>query len=328
MDWLLVVVIILAAATDILFGLFPLLIQKRRGRKIVWFSVLSFVAGLWTISNLLIVVPPHGFWLRNAYATGGLVLSVGFFWALSLGNFQIRKWAQYIIGIPAASLFVLTYIPGPIIERVDEVTIGGFNGKFGPLFPIYAAFAVVMVAAVLITLIVGYKKSSGLEHLQIRYAILGAAGFGIISSLVSFILPLFDVDALIPLDSASSVILIASLGYAISRHRLYDIRVIITRSLLYTTTVAIVALALTLITSITTQLFKSQLRASSFVLSIIASLIIVLGLDPLKRMIAKVTERFLFSTRINYANLLQEFGAIVANELELRKLMEHLQTLL
>lgn len=316
-------IIFSAGLADIMLAIYPFLSGRRRPIAIL-FSFVSVVIAYWTITNPLMVLTPTLFWVKNSYAAGVLVPPVVFIWVMMLVNRRLSVSKVALALIPALILFFITYWTDGVIFSVRKAVIGGFEGKFGPLFPVFAIYSLLMIVLIFLLLIHGFKSSIGIQRTQLKFTAFGLIGFGICVSIVSFILPLFfNFDQFIPLDSPSSLFFIVSIGYAIFRYKLLDVRVVITRSLLYGLLVTLVALSFILVTFFSANYFGGT-PVSRNIVSFIVAVVIVAGLDPLKRLLSRATDKIFFKAKIDYAAVLRQLAEILSVELNLGRLITNL----
>lgn len=311
--------IILAAALNLLLGLL-VLIRGKRNFTNIFFGVLGILAFLWCFSNLMIGYSREPiFWLKSAYAFGGLVVSTGLVWVLNLCNKKKLLLKSIIIYTFSLFFFIISYIDGLIVDRVDNISAGTFSGTTGSLFLLYSIFFFGISLTIIITLILSIKNSRGILRYQFILVLIGISLHVLISVLVSFILPLFKYFDLMSLDSPSSLFFIGSMAYAITRYRFMDIRLVISKSILYFLLISLVALAFASITYISGEFFQGEGVSGIFV-TLLISLIVVWGLDPLKRLLARLTDKVFYKDKIDYQEVLRTLGLIIAREIELKKL--------
>jgi len=100
-----------------------------------------------------------------------------------------------------------------------------------------------------------------------------------------------------------------------------NIRLIITRSILYAVLVATVAafFALTVVT--VGSLIGGTTITSRIITYLIDSLIVVIGLPPLHRALARMTDRIFFKDKVDYQEVLREASLIAAREIDLERLL-------
>jgi signal transduction histidine kinase len=106
-----------------------------------------------------------------------------------------------------------------------------------------------------------------------------------------------------------------------------DIRVVITRSIIYFLLIALVTLTLTFTTIVSVQYF-GETQTNRVIVALIAALLIVFGLEPLKRVISRATDKIFFKARIDYEGVLRRLSEIISLEIDIDKLVTTLtQTL-
>ncbi|TAN58167.1 hypothetical protein EPN15_01885 [Patescibacteria group bacterium] len=316
--------IILSSSTSLILGFF--VIGKNSKNKLnIYFFIFSLITGSWIASNLFIPYSLLGnFWLKTAYALGLLVAPSALIWILYLiyGE-RFSKIKLALLLIPTPILFSLLYINDLFIKRVDEVVIGGFTGEFGILFPYYIAYVLIVLIIMIGVLVRGYRHAQGIKSIQIAYVIAGVAGFGCSAVLVSFILPLFSIQRFMPLDGPSTLIFIAFFTYAIVRHRLLDIVVIIRK-------VTILGILLMIILGIFSMVafglpfvFADSLPEDTFQITLVAvAFIVALFFQPLRRSIEEFTDRWFFKGAYKPQQVIDELSEKISTIIDLRVLLD------
>jgi hypothetical protein len=126
------------------------------------------------------------------------------------------------------------------------------------------------------------------------------------------------------------VLLPISFGVAMLRYRLYDIDILINRTLVYLTlTVTLTAiLALVYIGSIIAvqYLLRGILNQNSDVAIVVSTLVIYALFQPLRRGIQNVIDRRFYRRKYDAARIVEAFSATLRSEVDLSQLSEHLLT--
>ena len=170
------------------------------------------------------------------------------------------------------------------------------------------------LAGAIVALVIRFRRSVGLERLQLKQLVLAA----------SFILPVGALAVIFWYDSylvrvllgASLLALPVAAGLAILRYRLYDIDVVINRTLVYgalTATLAAVYLGSVLVL---------QLALSTFTegsgLAVAASTLAVAALfRPARARIQAIVDRRFFRSKYDAAQTLDRFGTHLRDQVDL-----------
>ncbi len=113
-----------------------------------------------------------------------------------------------------------------------------------------------------------------------------------------------------------------SFAYAIVRFRLFDVHVIVRRSLVYGFMTAIVTSLYALALVAGNRLVAANVFFSSPLFAFTFGLIVVLVVDPLRRRMQNVVDRFFFRDRADFQKALLEVSRSVVSQLEREKLRE------
>ena len=114
-------------------------------------------------------------------------------------------------------------------------------------------------------------------------------------------------------------------AYAILRYRLLNPRFVISRSIIYFMMVLFVAVSFSFLALVVSGQYFSMLDATKrLLLTLVIAFIVVLGLEPLKNFLAVTTDRIFFKNRIDYDQVLDDLSHIINEEIDLKKLIEHI----
>jgi hypothetical protein len=242
------------------------------------------------------------------------------------GRAQSRAWAWVVRLSCAATLLAVTGIafrPGPIDYEPPVPNPVGVGGPAGDAFAL-AATAGQVAALLMLVLAAGslalrLRRSRGDERVQLKWfgysATLVAVAFpvaaaGPSSGLVADLLWLCALLAFLSVPLAT--------GLAILRHRLYDIDLVIRRTLVYgALTATLVATYLALVLA-----FQAVLPVSDDSdLAVAASTLAVAALfRPLRDRIRAVVDRRFYRSRYDAALTLETFGARLRHQVDLEVL--------
>ena len=198
-----------------------------------WYGIFGFLTGLWVWSNFMTGISSTLFWIQSAYAFGALVPASAIMWISELRREKLSKLKLFFIWFPALIFFIVPYINDLFLTNVTEVYLGGVDAQYGSAFPFYAAYMLGMLFLIIYKLVQGYRKAEKIQKLQLRFILTGVIFWILVVSIVSFILPLLGMFQYTVLDSPASFIFLIFTAYAITKHHLFDIRVIATEMLIF-----------------------------------------------------------------------------------------------
>ncbi len=196
-----------------------------------YFSIFIFLAVGWIFSNFALINFLSFFWLRTTYALGALVVAAALVWVLSLYNERKPLSILFLCGCYGIGFifFGLCYVNNLFLKDI-AIKAGVVQGAYGPFFPVYSIFTAGIMLFLLLRTLQYALIFRGAKGTQARYIFLGLLGYIIITTFVSLILPLFGYAQFGFLDSPSSLLFIGFTTYAVVKHRLMDISVIISRA--------------------------------------------------------------------------------------------------
>ena len=227
------------------------------------------------------------------------------------GRLPSRRWRPLVwISTTAGAVLLFLVL---LFENPDQV--GGMIS--------IAAFAVVSVIFTSILLsalsiVVRYRRASGAERQQLKWFALAAVLVGVVIAGHLLFLDLLLPEAFLNLlDAASITVLYMAVGIAILRYRLYDIDIIVNRTLVYGALT--VTLVLVYVGSVVGLLYILRaLTGQESQLAIVASTLAIAALfNPLRRRVQAVVDRLFYRRKYDAAKTLEDFSAKLRDETNL-----------
>jgi hypothetical protein len=253
------------------------------------------------------------------------------------GRFLARRWRFFgwlvgalliaqLVGV-AFGRPVLQFQPGVGTSAPNPLAVAGlepidvlFNQKLG--VPLGFAFLAISWAAVVIR----FRRSRGIERLQLKWFLYAVGvvllAFAILFGL-SFIGAAISSDIFFFMFTFSFALIPIAVGVAILRYRLYDIDLLINRTLVYGATSA--AIAVTFVIGIVAlQALLRPLTAGSE-LAVAASTLVSFALfQPVRRRVQDAVNSRFYRSRYDAALTLDAFSVRLRDEVDLDALRSDL----
>ncbi len=230
--------------------------------------------------------------------------------------------------------FLLTFPTGRFVPHWSWLLILGVISY--PLLQVYpllqAAAMLVVIGSILFIMVYRYVRVFDVvQRQQTKWLVyLGAVGISlyVICSAFSAVMP---ADS--PYQLLSTIINVLSLafipfgvGIAILRYRLWDIDVIINRTLVYGSLTALLALLYFGLIFVLQTLFQGLFHQNNAVAIVVSTLAIAALFQPLRHRIQRFIDRRFYRSKYDAAKTLEAFSATLRNEVDLSQLREHLLT--
>ncbi len=181
------------------------------------------------------------FWSKVVYLEGGLIPTSFLHFSFVFPTDQTKRYRllPQVLYIPNLLIFLLLFFSPFIVKEVAFIngTKGFLYGHWRILWELqfHTAFGFAFYRFAR-----SYKISSGLTKIRLRYVILGTLIGLVLSGPTNVILPWFNRFALVWLGPPVSLSGIAFIVYAITRYRLMDINLAITRTVVFTGVYALI----------------------------------------------------------------------------------------
>ncbi len=294
------------------FPLVGFLIAVRRpGNAIAW--ILLGIGVAWGLENMGSRIEVYG--LLPGHSAGAAARVAGamanFQWLVAIGltgtfllllfpdgHLAGPRW-RWVAGTAGAAITlgsaIIFFMPGPMTDAPGRNVENPFGIEpIGGLLDVaHLLILLVPVCMVLsaVSLVRRYRRSTGVERVQIKWLVAAAAAIVLFYAIIEPLSVTLEHGTKVPqwiwiLQNAAvmSLCLIPiSIGFAVLRYHLYDIDVIIRRTLIYAAVVAV--LAVIYLTSVT--VFGEALRRvtgqSSALAVTVSTLLVLLAFRPLQR---------------------------------------------
>ncbi len=259
-------------------------------------------------------------WLRLVYFVAIFLIFFIYFFSYVFPRRTTRSFAfPILVYAPLAVFFAYTIVFTRLflVDVIKEAW--GYRQILGPVYPLFCLWTSFFASWGIFNLFRSYKREKGIAKAQVRYIFLGIFLFSLTAIILDVIFPVFLKDSrFIWFSTIGAVFFISSTTYAVVRHRLMDIHLVIARSVAYIFLVVILGLFYAGgLFFASTYLFRQSTTLASLGASTALALIIAFTFQPLRRVLEKVTNRFLYRRGYEIEELLQTVSEVLTSTLDL-----------
>ncbi len=278
------------------------------------FAVLAANLMLWSLGVFLIIhavdEAQARFFLRATFVVvsflpAGLYLFIALFPRQRFEGSRALLALLYVFGgLSIAGAFT----PQWYIQRITVLEDAPPLVAYGPVFYIFSLGIVLSTICSFVNMLRKLRTAVGIERSQVQYVILGtfvSTGLAISSNVFA---PILGIGSTQPFGPVFMVVMAAFFAYAMIRYHLMSISVIISRTGVYAIIMGFVIVVFLGTVAVVHLLFSGGGYTEDLLPTVLAALVIALGLQPLKERVQLVLERTLLKRRYDIHRLLARTG--------------------
>jgi hypothetical protein len=191
----------------------------------------------------------------------------------------------------------------------------------GPIGSIFEGLTILAILGCLLSVVVRFVRSKGVERMQMKWLVYAAAViiFLIILQLLLGV-PESHPEMMWYFMLVSPILLALAIGLAILRFRLFDIDIIIRRTLQYTLLTGLLVFVYFGLVIILQNIYASFSSQQSPIIIVISTLVIAALFNPLRVRIQDFIDRRFYRKKYNAEKALADFASTARDEVEMDKL--------
>jgi signal transduction histidine kinase len=278
------------------------------------FSILTLGLVGWSISIFLTVQTSDTFFGKLAFAFGSIIPASYLHFALLFPQTKAKP-KVLLIYLPAMIFALMSFIDNLMFEGI-EIVHGGIQTERGFIYPIFTIYVITYIVLLSTILIRNFIRSKGLPKTQLGYLLLGLllTTLSVIST--NLLLPIFGFYQFNGIGPASALFFSAFTTYAIVKHRLMDIRLVVARTIAYSLLLLIItgSYALSML-AFSSYFFQGSLQGNQLFFSTILTIIVAFTFQPLRRTLEHATDKIFFKGMYDSHQLLAKMSHIMATTL-------------
>jgi putative nucleotidyltransferase with HDIG domain len=300
----------------IIFGTLELIVafsrSKTRLQRI--FQIYLLAMFLWSVSAFMTLSGLEDIlqWFR-VMTLAPIIMTIAIFYFVQTLFGYRRKWAPFVLvgGILLIPLSLFT----PSLIKEASFEAGKFHYEFGPLLFLVAVPGYGLNIFNLAELRKGYSQSTDVnQRNRFRYLILALA-ITILATLINF-----TELGKYPIDIAANTLSAMLIAYAILRHKLLDIQIVVRLGLLYSITTTILGLVYFLVITLILSVVEAFSGGRIFILSVIAAILTAVIISPIREAAQRWIDRLFYRERYNASLMLQRLSQTTTALLDLDKI--------
>jgi PAS domain S-box-containing protein len=295
-------------------------LQNWRNEINISCSALIFLLALWSFCAYQVT---HRLeigltWVDKFILILGAFLMAFFLYFTFVFPRRVKAFNRWLIFIPP--LFLTFLVPFNLIIKEVIIKEGVVFPLYGRAYPLYVIFLLFYAVFGLRNLINQYLSTSGVEKLQVRYMLLGLFLTLFFLTLTNVLLPWIGIARWAPLGPFLTLFFIGFTAYAILKHRLMSIEVVIQRSTVYALSTVFIMALYALAVMISEVYLRKIIGYTSLLVTALAALAIAVAYQPLVKGLQNFTDRLFFRGRYDYQKTLRKISAEIASVIKLEEL--------
>jgi signal transduction histidine kinase len=314
----------------IIFNLFLASIVYYRNRKQsqnIYLSLILLFTIAWAISNYFANIPGNfaTFCTRLTFVSGLFMILFVFMFSFTFLKAKISKALRIVVALLLLIINCITLFSPLVVSSTKTIEngTGVVGGSFYLIFPI-TFFSLLIASAVI--LFVGYKQSSYRVKAQVKFMLFGLFLSALIATITNVVFPVFfKYDQLSQLGPLSTTFFLAFTSYAIVKHRLMDIRLVVARSVSYVILLAILAVIYAGgVLGIEWLFFRDEFQQMNLVqggFRTVLAVLMAFTFQPLRKWITKHTDKIFFKNAYNPEELLDKLSHTMGSTIILVELL-------
>jgi len=215
---------------------------------------------------------------------------------------------------------VIVFLPG----FIDHVTVDSLVTSY--LYPVFIVYSVLGLLSAIYIMIKQVKQA--VEPAKRQQAVLlswGIVLYAALALLTNVIVPIFVNNwSSSKFGPIFSLFLVAVVAYSVIKHKLFDIRFVVVRSLGYILSLSLIAFISTITLVNITNLLSAHGVSSEIqnIISVVSTLALALLYQPFKNTFDKLTKKLFYRDAYETQDLLNEFNETIVSTIDLEQLLK------
>lgn len=327
MDWKNILVLVSFILNTLLGLMFYFRAPKKKAYLAFTVTILGIVG--WCLTMFLYRISSAGsalYWGRLLYFFPTIIPAGFVIFGLYFPDEKVsKKLVAFIVGLNVL-MATLCLAPGAVVRNVVVPSVGEKIIQFGwAYYFLYIFYIPLLFGFSYWVLFRKYRKGSPLVRQQILYILLGLTGASGIGMTTNLVLPTFGNFEYNWLGQVFLFIWVGCASYAIIKHRLVNIRLVVARAVSY----VLLLFSLTVfyvfaLFSLGTVFYGRVVGRGEIVVNVLLTVTIAFTVYPLRKYLEKITDKIFFKDRYDMEDLLSGLSRSLSSTLVLGELCGNL----
>lgn len=287
------------------------------------FGFLALSIAFWTVFNYLSTAYPTQLIYTRIVFLGGILTA--FSLVAFVANFPTvtslnKRWLIKIFRIFSLVMVPIVFMPQFIKEVTKDEIITSF---LYPVFIAYVLFALLMLGLLIRRQIKEAKRAT--ERQQVKLVSWGVLLYATSAVVSNVLLPLLINDwQSSRFGPVFSLVLVGVVAYSIVKHKLFDIRLIVARSVAYLLTVGVAAVfyGAVVFGLVGVVLSSGSADTTHQVIYVGAAIFLALSLQSIRKFFDKVSNNLFYRDNYDPQSFIDQLNTVLVATIDLRKLLE------
>lgn len=264
-------------------------------------------------------------WIRLDLFTASYLFLLSYITFIVFPAAHFKKPSLLLRSVIIYSVIVSFLTLTPLVFSHLDTAGGGANPVPAPGIIFFVIQQVGLLLLIAATLYRRLNAARGREREQFKYIIFGLiATFASILFFNLVLVQVFKITSLVFVSNISSLFFTSTFAYAIVKQRLFDIRMVVARSVTYLLSIITIGTVYGILAySLVDRLLFSNTNNSTLPQEIVNTFLAValaFSFQPIRRFFEKITDKVFFRDRYDAQLLINTVGRILASEIELESL--------
>ena len=313
----------ISSITSLFLGGF-VFFKKGKDNVTISYALLTISFFVWIFGLGMEIISPNKYWglFWNRWLYSGAIFIPTFFIHFIQAYLHKTKIKLLIIAYTISTI-LLVFNFTPLFVK-DVVPKGSFNYASVPgiVFPFFVLYFFIVIIYSFYIIIQEYKYSFGVRHNQLKFIII-ASVIGFSGGSTNYLL-VFDIIHIPPIGNYFITLYLFILSYAIIKHRLMDINIVLKKGTTYILLLLLLFIPSFILILLGQIIFYGKIDYLFTVMMFSVLFLAAILFHRIKPGTEKAVDHFLFKDRYNYRETLGKFSKAMVNILDLQSLLKRI----